>query len=96
MYKSPIFCVPKKTGQGLHSVQDFREPNEHSHIDKYSVKEINNCIGNIGRANSTIFSTWISHQVSGKGCYTPTMHTRQLLQFQVKANLNGSPVQWDY
>jgi len=57
MYKSPIFCVPKKTGQGLHSVQDFRELNEHSHINKYSMKEINKCIGNIGGANSTIFST---------------------------------------
>jgi len=26
-------------------VQDFRELNEHSHIDKYSMKEINECIG---------------------------------------------------
>ena len=24
MYNSPIFCVPKKTGQGLRIVQDFR------------------------------------------------------------------------
>jgi hypothetical protein len=29
MYNSPIFCVPKKTGQGLQIVQDFRELNEH-------------------------------------------------------------------
>ena len=57
MYNSPIFCVPKKTGQGLRIVQDFRELNNHSHIDKYSMKEINECIGDIGRANSTIFST---------------------------------------
>ena len=57
MYNSPIFCVPKKTGQGLRIVQDFRELNEHSHIDKYSMKEINECIGDIGRANSTIFTT---------------------------------------
>jgi len=57
MYNYPIFCVPKKTGQGLRIVQDFRELNEHSHIDKYSMKEIKECNGNIGRANSTIFTT---------------------------------------
>jgi len=44
-------------GQGLRIVQDFRELNNHSHIDKYSMKEITECIGDIGRANSTIFST---------------------------------------
>jgi hypothetical protein len=57
MYNSPIFCVPKKNGTGLRIVQDFRELNLHSHIDKYSMKEINECIGDIGRAGSTIFST---------------------------------------
>ena len=49
--------MPKKQGQGLRVVQDFRELNNHSHIDKYSMKEITECIGDIGRANSTIFST---------------------------------------
>jgi hypothetical protein len=49
--------VPKKQGQGLPVVQDFCELNNHSHIDKYSMKEITECIGDIGRANSTIFST---------------------------------------
>jgi hypothetical protein len=57
LYNSPIFCVPKKQGQGLRVVQDFRELNNHSHIDKYSMKEITECIGDIGRANSTVFST---------------------------------------
>ncbi len=57
LYNSPVFCVPKKQGQGLRIVQDFRELNNHSHIDKYSMKEITECIGDIGRANSTIFST---------------------------------------
>jgi hypothetical protein len=57
LYNSPIFCVPKKQGQGLRVVQDFRELNNHWHIDKYSMKEITECIGDIGRANSTIFST---------------------------------------
>jgi len=49
--------VPKKQGQGLRIVQDFRELNQNSHIDKYSMKEITECISDIGRANSTIFST---------------------------------------
>jgi Reverse transcriptase (RNA-dependent DNA polymerase) len=57
LYNSPLFCVPKKQGQGLRIVQDFRELNNHSHIDKYSMKEITECIGDIGRANATIFST---------------------------------------
>jgi hypothetical protein len=56
-YNSPIFCVPKKQGQGLQIVQDFRQLNQHSHIDKYSIKEINECIEDIGRANSSIFTT---------------------------------------
>jgi Reverse transcriptase (RNA-dependent DNA polymerase) len=56
-YNSPIFCVPKKQGQGLQIVQDFRLLNQHSHIDKYSMKEISECIGDIGQANSSIFTT---------------------------------------
>jgi Reverse transcriptase (RNA-dependent DNA polymerase)/RNase H-like domain found in reverse transcriptase len=57
LYNSPIFCIPKKQGQGLRIVQDFRELNQNSHIDKYSMKEITECIADIGRANSTIFMT---------------------------------------
>jgi hypothetical protein len=38
LYNSPIFCIPKKQGQGLQIVQDFRELNQNSHIDKYSMK----------------------------------------------------------
>jgi hypothetical protein len=38
-------------------MQDFRELNQNSHIDKYSMKEITECISDIGRANSSIFST---------------------------------------
>jgi len=57
MFNSPIFCVPKKNGQGLRIVQDFRALNANSYIDKYSIKEVSECIGDIGRAGSTIFST---------------------------------------
>ena len=44
LYNSPIFCIPKKQGRGLRIVQDFRELNQNSHIDKYSMKEITECI----------------------------------------------------
>ena len=55
-YNSPIFCVPKKGG-GLHIVQDFRGLNKKTHTDKYSMKEVNECISDIGRAKSNIFTT---------------------------------------
>jgi Reverse transcriptase (RNA-dependent DNA polymerase) len=38
-------------------MQDFRELNQNSHIDKYSMKEITECLSDIGRANLSIFST---------------------------------------
>jgi hypothetical protein len=43
-------------------VQDFRKLNQNSHIDKYSMKEITECIGDIGALpmspmHSTIFTT---------------------------------------
>ena len=57
LYNSPIFCVPKKNGQGLRVVQDFRGLNTKTKVDKYSMKEISECIADIGRANSSIFTT---------------------------------------
>jgi hypothetical protein len=48
LYNSPLFCVPKKQGQGLRIVQDFCELNNNLHINKYSMKEIMECIGDIG------------------------------------------------
>jgi len=76
LYNSPLFCVPKKQGQGLlRIVQDFRELNNHSHIDKYSMKEITECIGDIGRANSTIFSTLeLSSVTSGSHLTIPIFY----------------------
>jgi hypothetical protein len=38
-------------------VQDFRKLNQNSLDDKYCMKDVNECIGDIGRAGSTIFST---------------------------------------
>ena len=55
-YNSPLFMVPKKDGI-LHLVQDFRKLNANSQEDRYSMKDTNECIGNIGRSGSTIFTT---------------------------------------
>jgi len=55
-FNSPLFIVTKKDG-GVRIVQDFRALNAKSVTDKYSMKDINECIGEIGRAGSTLFST---------------------------------------
>jgi hypothetical protein len=96
IYNAPIFCVPKKSGQGLYIVQDFRELNNQCHIDKYSMKEINECIGEIGHANISIPPCWTSPQDSVKCHSTQMMRTPQLLQYLVMGNLSGLPVPWDF
>ena len=55
-YNSPIFVVPKKDGT-LRVVQDFRALNAQTHVDKYSMHDVTECVNQIGRAGSTIFST---------------------------------------
>ncbi len=55
-YNSPIFAVMKKDG-GVRVVQDFQALNNQSYMDKYSIKDISECIREIGHSGSTIFST---------------------------------------
>ena len=55
-YNSPLFVVPKKDGS-LRIVQDFRALNAETHVDKYSMHDVNECVSQIGRAGSSIFST---------------------------------------
>jgi hypothetical protein len=55
-YNSPIFAVMKKDGN-VRLVQDFRALNNASYTDKYSMKDVSECIGEIGRSGSTIFTT---------------------------------------
>lgn len=55
-YNSPIFIVKKKDG-GIRIVQDFRALNKKTLVDKYSMRDVQECIDEIGRAGSKIFST---------------------------------------
>jgi hypothetical protein len=55
-YNSPIFCVPKKDGQGIGTVLDYQMLNLRWLLLLYSVCTIDECIEVIGRANSKVFS----------------------------------------
>jgi hypothetical protein len=52
----PIFVVPKKGGT-FPSVLDYPNLNDNSLDDRYTMKDVRECIGEIGRAGSTILST---------------------------------------
>ena len=56
-YNAPIFSVQKPHGGGLRVVQDFRQLNENTIPDKYSIREISDCIDEIGRRKSRVFSS---------------------------------------
>ncbi len=55
-YNSQIFAVMKKDGN-IRLLQDFRALNNQSYTDKYSMKNMSECIGEIGQSGSTLFST---------------------------------------
>jgi hypothetical protein len=55
-YNSPIFCVPKKQGHGLRCVLDFRLLNLKTMDSKYSISYIDQCLEEVGKAGSKIFS----------------------------------------
>jgi hypothetical protein len=55
-YNSPIFCVPKKQGHGLRCVLDFRRLNLKTMDSKYSIRCINQCLEEVGKAGLKIFS----------------------------------------
>jgi len=56
-YNAPIFCVQKPHGGGLRVVQDFRQLNERTVPDRYVIREIADCIDEIGRRKSQIFTS---------------------------------------
>ena len=56
-FNAPIFCVPKKEGHGLRVVLDYRRLNSATLPDKYSMRTVDDCLAEIGRHRSGIFST---------------------------------------
>jgi hypothetical protein len=56
LVKQPSFSCGKEDGN-KRVVQDFRSLNSNTYVDKYSMKDIQECISEIGRAGSTIFTT---------------------------------------
>jgi hypothetical protein len=56
LYNSPIFCVPKKEGQGLRCVLDYRRVNHSSFSDRYALRTIDKCLETVRRAGSKVYS----------------------------------------
>jgi hypothetical protein len=72
--------VPKK-GENIGVVQDFRELNAKSMDDRYSMKDVNKCIGDIGRVGFSIFSTL--HLTSGFWQMPLDKQSQHLIAFTV-------------
>jgi hypothetical protein len=51
-----MFVMAKKDG-GVCIVQDFRAINQQTMVNKYSMRDVQECIDESGRAGSSIFST---------------------------------------
>ena len=64
-FNSPVFCVAKKAPPNadpaapppLRVVLDYRRVNAKSVPDRYSIKEVRECIDEVGKEGSTIFTT---------------------------------------
>jgi transposase InsO family protein len=54
-FNAPIFCVQKPHG-GMRVVLDYRALNDQTFDDKYSIREVQDCIDEIGRKKSKVFS----------------------------------------
>jgi hypothetical protein len=60
-YNSPIFCVPKKQGHGPRCVLDFKRLNLKTMDSKYSIRCIDQCLEEVSKAGSKIFSCLDMH-----------------------------------
>ena len=56
-FNSPIFLVPKPHGHGMRAVLYFGEVNNASVQDRYTIREILDCVDEIGLSESEVFST---------------------------------------
>ena len=63
-YNSPVFCVAKKAAYDhkpddpppLRVVLDYRRINANSLPDRYSMKEVRECIDEVGKERSSVFT----------------------------------------
>jgi hypothetical protein len=55
LFNSPIFCLPKKEGQGLRCVLDYKRVNHSSFSDRYALRTIDECLETVGRAGSKVY-----------------------------------------
>ena len=56
-FNSPIFLVPKAGGRGMRAVLDFRQVNSASVPDRYTIREVRDCVDEIGLRGLQVFST---------------------------------------
>jgi transposase InsO family protein len=56
-YNSPVFCVKKPHSNKLRLVQDLRAVNAASYEDKYSFREVADCLDEVGASRSNLFSS---------------------------------------
>ena len=87
-YNSPVFFVKKANG-GLRAVLDFRELNHKSLPDRYVIREIRECIDEVGANGSKVFSA--IDLTSGFWQQTLEKESRQYTAFTVPG---GSRYQW--
>ena len=97
-YNSAIFCVAKKAAPDaepdepapLRVVLDYRAVNAKSLPDRYTIKEVRECIDEIGRTGSTIFTT--IDLTSGFWQQELEEESRQFTAFSVPGK--GARYQW--
>ena len=56
-FNSPFFLVPKAGGRGMRAVLDFWQVNSASVPDRYTIREVRDCVNEIGLHGSQVFST---------------------------------------
>ena len=94
-FNSPIFLVPKPHGHGVRAVLDFREANNASVPDWYTIREVRDYVDEIGLADSKEFST--IDLTSGFWLQSLEEESAQLLQCQRKEqDTSGLWLQWDF
>ena len=87
-YNSPLFFVKKQNG-GKRAVLDFRKLNSASLPDKYIIREIRECIDEVGQAESKVFSA--IDLTSGFWQQVLEKRSRELTAFTVPG---GARYQW--